>query len=265
MQPLIFISNDDGIHSPGLKAAAESVHMLGELIVAAPSNQQSAMGGSLCGDRSDCFHPLEYEAGGKRIPAFHTDYSPAQVLIHGLEVLCPQRKPDLVISGFNYGENLGASVLASGTVGVALRAASKGIPAIAVSMEVEQQYHFEYGAIDWSAAIHFAHFFAGAVLSQKMPFDVDVLKIDVPLTATSETPWKITRVSRTNHFSSFIESPTLDTARDAAQVRVCDPENTEKDSDIYALMVERVVSVTPLSLNMTSRVDSQVLHETLSS
>ena len=59
MKPLILISNDDGIHSPGLKAAAEAVDRFGEVLVVAPSHQQSAMGGSLCGDKEDFSHPIK--------------------------------------------------------------------------------------------------------------------------------------------------------------------------------------------------------------
>lgn len=44
MKPLILVSNDDGIHSPGLKAAAEAVMELGELVIAAPACQQTSMG-----------------------------------------------------------------------------------------------------------------------------------------------------------------------------------------------------------------------------
>ena len=65
--------------------------------------------------------------------------TPAQAVLHAIMEIMPQ-PPDLVVSGINYGENLGHSVTISGTVGAALEGAAAGIPSLAVSLETEKEY-----------------------------------------------------------------------------------------------------------------------------
>jgi 5'-nucleotidase len=94
------------------------------------------------------------------------------------------------------------------------------------------------------------------MLTTPLPFDTDLLKLDVPSDATPETPWRLTRVSRHPYFISV--SPQR---RDFSEpVRIdydplVNPESTEPDSDIHALAVDRVVSIAPMSVDLTSRVD----------
>ena len=84
----------------------------------------------------------------------------------------------------------------------------------------------------------------------------DVLKIDVPGTATAGTSWQITRVSRHPYYMSSLPEPSLkSTINDATLVINPSRSSAELDSDIYAVTVDRVVSVTPLSLDCTSRTD----------
>jgi len=88
-----------------------------------------------------------------------------------------------------------------------------------------------------------------------MPGDVDVLKVDIPASATPQTPWRITRLSRQRYFQ-----PLPSGRRHLAEKRrlgydmVIDYDTLEPDSDIHAVCVDRAVSITPLSLDMTSRV-----------
>ena len=127
--PLILLTNDDGIHSPGLLAVAEAVCDLGDLLMVAPATQQTGMGrGSppmMTAKSGD-----GWTVGCQAMPAFALTGSPAQTVVYGVLALAPHiygRKPDLVISGINYGENLGTCVTGSGTVGAALQAAEIGI------------------------------------------------------------------------------------------------------------------------------------------
>jgi 5'-nucleotidase len=92
------------------------------------------------------------------------------------------------------------------------------------------------------------------MLEASLPFDVDVLKLDVPDDATPKTPWRLTRTSRQPYFvtipprrSDLAEPLTLD------YERLVLPQSAEPDSDIYALAVDRVVSVAPLSIDLTTR------------
>ncbi len=254
--PKIMITNDDGIHSPGLRAAAQAAMNLGQVIVAAPSKQQTGSGRSMKGYKESSFTPVDYEINGEKIPAFHCDCSPALAVHHGLNVLCTHEKPDLIISGINYGENMGINITVSGTVGAALEGASKGIPALAVSLQTEVDTYHEYTDQNWTGASHFLAFFARLLLSGNLPPDVDALKIDVPDNATALTPWRLTRLSRQVYYKTHIEHPSRESKIGDTKLSINkDQASFEKESDIYALTVERVVSVTPLSLDLTSRTD----------
>lgn len=106
--PLILITNDDGIESPGLLAAIEAVYDLGEVLVVAPRYQQTGAGRSF--PSSDgIIHQEHIEVKGLTLPAFSINGSPAQAVQHGIVELAP-RHPDLLVAGINYGENVGSSV-----------------------------------------------------------------------------------------------------------------------------------------------------------
>jgi 5'-nucleotidase len=190
------------------------------------------------------------------------DGSPAAAVLHGLFELS-SRRPALLVSGINYGENLGADVTISGTVGAALEGAANGLPALAVSLQTPKETHTEPSdEVDFTAAIHFTRLFARHLLEIALPFDVDVLKVDVPSNATAETPWRLTRVSRHTYFTPV--PPERGSLAEPAQIdyeALPHPERTESDSDIYALAVDRVISVAPLTHDLTSRVDRGMLEE----
>jgi len=255
-KPQILLTNDDGIRSPGLWAAAASLSDLGYVTVTAPRDQSSAMGRSLPNTSDGIIREEQVQVNGQVWSVFAVGGSPAQSVLHGvLEVL--KFKPDLVVSGINYGENIASGVTISGTVGAAMEAASLGIPAMAVSLEADQKYHLSYSNdVNFSIAAGFASRFARLLLGKKFPGDVDLLKVDVPWDATSETPWQLTRVSRQRYYepvapkrSSWTE-PGLVGYYEAGRFDD-EPENT----DVYTLRKKRYVSVSPISLDMTSRAD----------
>lgn len=262
--PLILITNDDGIESPGLRAAAQAVLPLGDPLIVAPNRQWSGAGRSMPHDLEGSALQRQLEVGGEPMMAYQVDASPALAVLHALFELAP-RRPSLLVSGINYGENVGADVTVSGTVGAALEGAVNGLPALAVSLQTPKETHVNPSDdVDFTAAIHFTRTFARHLLALSLPFDVDVLKLDVPSDATPETPWRLTRVSRHTYFTAM---PTgRDNLEDAAPMDyapLAHPERTEPDSDIYALAVDRVVSVTPLSTDLTSRVERGRMEELL--
>lgn len=262
--PQIFLTNDDGIHSPGLRAAVQAVRPLGDVIVVAPATQQTGMGRGFTGNFNASLTPIDYQVDGQRLQAFACEGSPAFAVQHGLNVLFAQQPPDLLISGINYGENLGSVITMSGTVGAAIEAACHGIPALAVSLQTAKGAYYHYSEQDWAAAAYFLTHFANIALTRALPFDVDVLKVDVPSTATTQTPWRVTRLSRTSYYTTALEHPSL--ASTPAEVRLqinAAPAALEPEGDIYALAIDQVVSVTPLSLDCTSRADFQMLHDIL--
>ena len=258
------ITNDDGIESPGLRAAVEAVADLGRITVVAPTNQQTATGRGLTGNKQSRFEQVAFRTGNGTCSGYHCPCSPAQVVRHAMHTVFRDDRPDILISGINYGENLGNMITCSGTVGAALEASSHHVPALAVSKQTDIASHHNYTEQNWEAAAYFLRKFAGLVLVNRLMPDVDVLKIEVPDGATTETGWKMTRLSRTSYYLKEHDNPTANAVIGEFKTLINpDREATETDSDIYALAVEKLVAVTPLSLDLTSRVDLQELQDRL--
>ena len=159
----------------------------------------------------------------------------------------------------------GTGITISGTVGAALEAASQGIPGLAVSLETGREHHLSYSKkIDFSVAAYFTAHFARQLLEKQFPPDVDLLKVDVPANATEFTPWQVTRMARQRYFvpvaphrNAWTEPGTVDYEEEAIL------DDSYAGSDVYVLRVQHQVSVTPLSLDLTSRVDFDTLNRLL--
>lgn len=252
----ILITNDDGINSPGLKAAAEAVRGLGEVYVIAPTNQQTGTGRGLTGDKESTLQSVKYDVNGLAIHAYHCNCSPALIVKHSLNTIFSEDKPSLLISGINYGENLGSSITCSGTIGAALEAASVGIPSIAISKQTDIESHHKYTEQDWETTAHFLRHFSKILLNGKIMKDVDVLKIDVPEQATKKTEWKFTKVAKCGYYFKEYEKPRKDSRLNEGKTTIQINENDlEKDSDIHVFAIQKLVSVAPISVDLSSRVE----------
>jgi 5'-nucleotidase len=130
----ILVTNDDGVRAPGILAVAQALQSLGDVTIAAPSDNQSGKGHSIV-TSDPIFVDQVTLPGGLR--AFSVVATPATSVKVAVRALMPQR-PDLVVSGINRGYNLGMVTYVSGTVGAAREAALIGIPAIAASLSVEE-------------------------------------------------------------------------------------------------------------------------------
>jgi 5'-nucleotidase len=256
-KPQILLTNDDGIKSPGLWAAAEALSTIGYVHVVAPRDQSSGTGRSYPNSSDGTILEQTLQINGQDWQVYAVGGTPAQAVLHAVLEILPY-KPDLVVSGINYGENLGESVTASGTVGAAMEAASQGIPALAVSLEASLEHQLSYSRqVDFSAAGYFTALFAGRVINKSLPEDVDILKVDVPRDAGVNTPWVITQQARHGYY--FPRRPNrnqLEWKKPAVvnyEINV-DPTTLPEDTDIYTVLVKKQVSVTPLSMNLTSRV-----------
>jgi 5'-nucleotidase len=257
---LILLTNDDGIDSPGLWAAAHALAPLGAVTVVAPQAQCTSVGRSMPATHTGVIEVREFSLNGARWIGYAADATPALAVMHAMLEILP-RRPDLVVAGINYGENIGSAVTASGTVGAAMEGADFGVPALAVSQETGPEYYHSHSHdIDFAAAAHFTRFFAQKLLRQPLPADVDVLKVDVPLGATPATPWRMTRLSRTRYYLPV--KPQRAHLGEPGRIRAVnrlDPERVEPDSDVNVVVAEKLVSVTPLSLDLTSRVSLAAL------
>ena len=260
----ILLTNDDGIKSPGLWAAAEALSELGFVTVVAPREQASGMGRSLPITSDGIIKEERLQIKGQDWPVYAVGGTPAQAVLHGILEVMPQ-KPDIVVSGINYGSNLGTGITISGTVGAAMEAAALGFRALAVSLETDQEHHLTYSRdVDFSGAAHFTLQFARFLL-KKEPFpDIDLLKLDVPSVATPDTDWVLTRLAKQRYYDPVAPEreswsvPGTVGYKEAPRV-----EEEPSDSDVSVIRKKRLVSVTPISLDMTSRVDFSELEKHL--
>lgn len=258
--PKILITNDDGIHSPGILAAIEAVSSFADVLVIAPASQQTAMGRAYRGNPDARLKETSLRVGNVGYKAFSCEATPARTVDHGLKVLSGYR-PDFIISGINYGENLGSSITSSGTVGAAMEAAHRGIPSIAVSLETPVNTHLTYSEQNWSAATHFLRHFTLRALEDGFPHGVDLLKIDVPSSASLECPWRVTRLSQNSYYRSELPSPSMDSCLKDSIISKGLVQGEPEDTDIYAIAVDQVVSVTPLCLDFTAHGSMSALNK----
>lgn len=253
-KPLILITNDDGIESRGLHAVIQAVADLGDLLVVAPRSQQTAMGRSHPHVTDKNIYTNQIKLDNITVNAYNAEVAPAQAVMIAI-IDIAERPIDLCISGINYGENVGSGVTISGTIGAALEAAAHDIPALAVSRETPQEYHLSNSPdIDFTAAAHFARQFTQRILSRGLPSGVDVLKLDVPGQATLDTPWRITRVSRQRYYNVLRTDVGISIKKRFEPHTTINRELLEPESDIQAMGVDRVVAVTPLTLDLSAHV-----------
>jgi 5'-nucleotidase len=260
----ILLTNDDGIQSPGLWTAASALSDLGFVNVVAPRDQYSGAGRSLPIYSDGLIDQQKMQVDDKDWNVYAVGGTPAQAVLHAIFEILPE-KPMLVVAGINYGENLGTGVTVSGTVGAALEAATHGIPALAISLETKREYHLSHSPdVDFSTAGYFAAYFGRLLMEKTLPSDVCVLKVDVPCDATPDTPWEITRLSRQIYYQPTPpERDSWDQPGIPSYQVVGDPKKDRPDSDVYTVRVKGVVSVTPLSLDLTSRIDLKELEHYL--
>jgi 5'-nucleotidase len=131
---------------------------------------------------------------------------------------------------------------------------------MAVSLEMDPAYHLAGDAsADYAAAKAFTQHFARHLLSHALPHDVDALNINVPSDATPDTRCQLTHLSCRRHFVPTPPDRMNNRGRPGYKLME-NPRQAEMDSDIQALLVGRVVTVTPLSLDLTSRVDWNLMN-----
>jgi 5'-nucleotidase len=233
IMPHILLTNDDGIHAPGLKALAAGLEGLGTISVVAPSREQSGAAQSLT-----LRQPIICHSVGER--QWAVEGTPADAVIVALHRLLPE-PPDLVISGINFGANLGENVYYSGTVGAAREAALHHIPALAMSL-------CSKGAgVKFDTAARIARSTAELILKEGLPDQV-LLNVNVP------EPWtdgvKFTRQSKkiTRNQLSEGKDPRGRTYYWLFEQRI--DKDVAPDTD-YAAIFSGAVSITPLHLDPT--------------
>ncbi len=253
----ILLTNDDGIYSKGIRAAVDALQGLGEIYVVAPMFQRSASGRAMTLHRPLRAKRVAYR-GVKA--AYALDGMPVDCVIFAIARF---GKFDLAISGINLGENLSTEITVSGTASAAIEAATHGIPSIAASLEVNWRKTLGDGeGIDFSSASYFLRKIAKSVIKNGLPEGVDMLNVNIPSDATEETAISLTRLAR-RMFNPTVEERIDPKGNPYYWVvgRRC--ENFEPGTDAYALKVERKVSVTPINIDMTARIDFERVREVI--
>jgi 5'-nucleotidase len=161
---LILITNDDGVHSPGVIALYKAMKELGDAYIIAPDRERSAVGHALTLHR-----PLKVE--NLREHVYSINGTPTDAIVVGVTKILP-KKPDIVVSGINRGGNLGDDITYSGTVSAAIEGTIFNLPSIAVSLHGDKNFHFETAAL-------YAYKIAQYIVDKPLPYDT-FLNVNVP-------------------------------------------------------------------------------------
>jgi 5'-nucleotidase len=260
----ILLTNDDGIESPGLWAAAEALSEIGYVWVTAPRDQASSTGRSMPRSSDGLITPRQMVVNDKEWTVYAVGGTPAQTVQHAvMEII--GRKPDLVVSGINYGLNLGTGITISGTVGAAMEGAAFGVPALAISLDTAKEHHYSYSReIDFSTAAYFTKYFGRKILEEQFDPRVQILKVEVPEQATPETEWKLTRLSMERYYYPLPPTrKSWDVPELVTYTVVEDLSVFKPGTDTHTVVVDKKVAVTPLSLDMTANVSFEDLGDKL--
>jgi 5'-nucleotidase len=231
--PLILITNDDGVHAPGIRALAAALRLEGEVWVVAPDREVSA-----CSQSLTLKHPLRAEKVAPRV--FAVDGTPADCVNLAIVKLLP-RRPALVMSGINRGGNLGDDVFYSGTVGGAREGTFFGVPSIAMSLAARAD--FDYGP---SASI--GRTIATLVIERGLP-ERTLLNVNVPQGRPNGIA--VTVQGRRTHEGTILEGldPRHRTYYWIEEGR--DEWVSDEMSDIFAVRAG-IVSISPLQADTTN-------------
>lgn len=235
--PLILLSNDDGVHAPGLRLLGAALAEIAQIVTVAPLVEQSANSHSLTLAR-----PLRHRA----IDGLHAiDGTPADCIYVALykRQFLP-RRPDLVVSGINHGYNLGTDTFYSGTVAAAREGALRGVPAIAFSQGAGGS--MEHAA---RAAVDIVRRFLAARLTVGSP--TPLLNVNFPASTSAYAGVRVTCLGRRLYDEEVV---ARNDPRGNEYFWIGGPSSRHEavpGSDTEAVD-EGMISVTPLRLDATT-------------
>lgn len=245
--PLILVTNDDGIHSPGLWALKCGLEAVGDVLVLAPERNWSASSHSKTMHKPLRIYNTKLPDGS---PAFSCSGSPTDCVTLALGGALPGGKPDVVVSGINAGYNLGIDITYSGTVACAMEAVIKGVPGVAVS----SCYPGE-AAIDIAAVHKLAAEVARGVVQRVLRFGLPahtLLNVNVPgLSPDQVNGVRITRMGGRRYEGDEVlkrEDPFGRPYYWLGGSRAVDEDDPATD---VGAVKHGYVSITPVTLDMT--------------
>ncbi|MEW6684128.1 MAG: 5'/3'-nucleotidase SurE [Nitrospirota bacterium] len=236
-KPRILISNDDGVHSLGLKRLAEALRAIGDVTVVAPDGERNAASHAIT-----LHKPLRVTQLADGV--YSTSGTPTDCINLGVITILKER-PALVVSGINLGENLADDVTYSGTVSAAMEGTLLGIPSIAVSQAGE-------GAFQFDAAAEVAVQLAEAVLEQGLPRDT-LLNVNVPdLKSADVRGVKITRLGRRSYDANDIIENRDPRGRKYYWIGGNRMFGVENEGTDFGAVQAGYISVSPVHLDLTN-------------
>jgi 5'-nucleotidase len=239
---LILLTNDDGIHAPGLVAMYRELIHLGDVIVVAPETVQSATGHGITLTTPLLTSRVTVENG---FTGTAVDGRPADCVKLAVNQLMP-RSPDLVVSGINAGANVGINVIYSGTIAAAIEAAFLGLPAIASSLHLKSDVPIDYAGAAKVTLETIKQILARGIGGGQ------VASINVPVLTSGESPAGVRVVRQCTR-------PWVDTYERRQDPRgrdyywnssVFSLGDTDSDTDVAALR-DGFVTITPLQFDLT--------------
>jgi 5'-nucleotidase len=233
----ILLSNDDGYDAPGLRALIEALGSVGEVVVAAPVVEQSGKGHALI-LREPIFVSERKQPSGATWYAI--DATPASCVRLALESLL-SRRPDVVISGINRGDNLGETVYHSGTVGAAREAAIVGVASIAVSIRGDEEK-------DYKTAADYIRQLLEQLKQKQMLTPGLFLNVNVP--ANAQKGVRLARLSVKPRYDTFVRN-TSPRGRIYFWPDWRQLEDDDEGTDVWAF-VRGYITVTPMTLDATA-------------
>lgn len=233
----ILVTNDDGIHAPGITALAEALTHVGEVAVVAPDRERSAVSHALT-----LHHPLRAEclSPGR----FAVDGTPTDCVNLGIHSLLDFH-PDLVVSGINRGANLGDDVTYSGTVAAAMEATLMGIPALAISLACRDN-HADYGP-----AALFAARLVSMVVAHGLPKDT-FLNVNVPDLPPEQLREPLITIQGKRRYEGTIVDKVDPRGRSYYWIGTADLDFLDIEGSDFAAISRGHISVTPLHLDLTN-------------
>lgn len=251
-KPIILITNDDGITSPGIRALVEAVKDLGKVVVVAPDKPQSGMGHAIT-----IGHPLRLQPSNVfgDIEAYSTSGTPVDCVKLAVDKIL-HRKPDICLSGVNHGANHSINVIYSGTMSAALEASIESIPSIGFSL-----LDFSIEA-DFSGSIKYARLIVDQVLHQKLDKHL-CLNVNIPaVPANLIKGFKVCRQAYAKYEEDFDERADPHGKKYYWLTGEFVNFDKGKDTDVWALK-HNYVSIVPVQFDLTNYQLKQKLEKTL--
>lgn len=243
----ILVTNDDGVHAPGLLALAQAVRKIADKVtILAPDHNWSASGHVKTLHRPLRVKETELEDGSK---AWASDGAPSDCVALAQLGFIPE-KIDMVVSGINPNANIGHDVTYSGTVTAAMEAAIWGIPGVAVSLDRPENHT---GVVDYQHAAEAARQIIAWLKEQPdLPKDT-ILNVNVPYLPLSEMKgFKITRQGLRIYRDALLRR--LDPrGKPYYWIGGEAPTGVEEPGTDYGSLAAGYVSITPIQLDLTSQ------------